>query len=365
MTDQNDHQRPEDRRDPTGNTVPPETGEQTRNEPPESATKPGAFDQPSSDSPPADSPDPPLTIVGVGASAGGLEAFSALLHHLPADTGLAVVFVQHLAAKHESALPHLLGDATAMPVRQTENGQSPEPNTVYVIPPGVQLEIEAGRFKVSPRAEDQPIFLVIDRFFESLARDAQERAVGVILSGTASDGAKGIREIKAQGGITLVQDPEEAKYDGMPHAALATGAVDRQLPVGEMAGQLAELTRHPFLRCRKPRRSGEELQISKRQLEEIFGRLRKASGVDFSHYKPGTIKRRLQRRMLLNRLADVPSYLKYLDENPAEATALYRDVLIHVTHFFRDPGSFDTLKNNILPRILGQRHDSIRIWIPG
>jgi two-component system CheB/CheR fusion protein len=307
----------------------------------------------------------PLTIVGIGASAGGLEAFSQLLCQLPADTGLALVFVQHLASHHESALPHLLAGNTRMPVLQAEEAMPLEADKVYVIPPGVQLEIAEGRFHLTPRPDQAGLFMPVDLFFHSLAAYAQERSVGVILSGTASDGASGLREIKAQGGITLAQSPHSAKYDGMPRAAIAAGAVDLELSIPELAKQLAQLRTHPFFRHPKPRRSGDELEIDDRQLAEVFNRLHSAAGVDFTHYKPGTIKRRLQRRMLLNRLTEVPSYLKYLRETPAEVEALYQDVLIHVTRFFREPESFKALQEAVLPKILEHQPNSIRVWVPG
>jgi two-component system CheB/CheR fusion protein len=205
----------------------------------------------------------------------------------------------------------------------------------------------------------------VDNFFHSLAGYAKEKAVGVILSGTASDGAVGLREIKAQGGIALAQTPASAKYDGMPRAAIATAAVDMTLDLEDLAKQLTHLAHHPFLRRPKPRRTGEDLIVSDRQMAEIFARLRSAAGVDFTHYKPGTIKRRLQRRMLLNRLTDVESYLKYLREHPPEVDALYQDVLIHVTRFFREPKSFESLREVVLPRLLERDPETIRVWVPG
>ncbi len=306
----------------------------------------------------------PLTIVGVGASAGGLEAFSRLLEQLPADTGLALVFVQHLAAHHESALPHLLRGATRMPIQQAEDGMALEPNHVYVIPPGMQLEIDDGRLRLAPRPEDGGIFMPVDIFYHSLANYA-ERAIGVILSGTASDGADGLREIKARGGITLAQEPDDAKYDGMPRAAIATGAVDRVLPVAELAAELVRLSRHPFLAVRKPRRGGEEIEFAEDEMRQVFDQLRKVAGVDFTHYKPGTIQRRLQRRMLLHKLEDVQGYLKFAQEHPEEIEALYKDVLIHVTRFFREPESFEALKDHVFPHIRERDPESIRIWVPG
>lgn len=303
-------------------------------------------------------------VVGIGASAGGLEAFTELLRHLPSDTGLALVFIQHLSPTRETTLPHLLSSVTGMPVAEATGGLSPQPNHVYVIPPGVGMTVNEGRVRLTPRDETK-IFLPIDSFLHSLAADAGERAVGVVLSGTGSDGAEGLREIVAAGGIALVQDPEQARYDGMPRAAIALGAADRTLPAAQIAAELERIARLPTARHRRPRRPAEEIAVSEEQFTEIFERLRQVSGVDFSHYKPGTVRRRLQRRILLNRLQDVAGYLKLLKERPGEIDALYRDILIHVTQFFREPKSFEVLKAEVVPRIFDRTRGTVRCWVPG
>ncbi len=311
--------------------------------------------------------DKPLTIVGIGASAGGLEAFTNLLQELPTELGAALVLVQHLAPNHESALPQLLAGATNMPVEQVRDGVALEANRVYIIAPNTQMSIEEGRLRLSPRTNDLAGAMAIDYFFRSLAEYAQGRAIGVILSGTASDGAQGLREIKAAGGFTLVEDPGSARYDGMPRAAIATGIIDHVLPLPELAAELVRLVQHPLVAHAKPRRSGEEILLPEDHLPRIFTLLRQAGGVDFSTYKPATLKRRIQRRMVLNKIGDIVQYIRFLEENPAEVRSLFQDMLIHVTRFFRDPDSFKALQTHALPKIAKARRNSepIRIWVPG
>lgn len=201
-------------------------------------------------------PPAAVRVVGVGASAGGLEAFSQLLRGLPHDRGLAVVFVQHLSPQHDSALVSLLSSHTAMPVLQASEGMRLEPDHVYVIPPNVQMEMRGGGLHLTPRPEDRSRYTPIDAFLISLAAAARDRAIAVILSGTASDGAIGIREVKAAGGITIAQAPESAKYDGMPRAAIATGMVDLVLPAHAIGAKLAQ-----FAETARPPRPSDEADI--------------------------------------------------------------------------------------------------------
>jgi two-component system CheB/CheR fusion protein len=306
-------------------------------------------------------------VVGVGASAGGLDAFTQLLQALPDDTGLAFVFIQHLAPQRESALPELLAGKTRLPVVQAADHLPLEPNRVYVIPPNWHMELRQGMLRLFPRQAGRAAFLPIDRFFRSLAEEIQSRAIGVILSGTASDGALGLREIKAAGGITFAQDPETARYDGMPRAAIATHAVDLTLAPPAIAAELARISRHPYIMHVQPRKPGDEVPVHAEQLREILEMLKRFSGVNFTNYKQPTIRRRLQRRMMLHKLGHVDHYLKYLRENPGEIRNLYRDVLIHVTRFFREPGSFQALADTVFPEIVKnrRRETPIRIWVPG
>src|SRR5215831_4536299 len=317
-------------------------------------------------SPPSESIElPPMTIVGVGASAGGLEAFSALLQSLPKNPGIAIVFVQHLAPQHESALVPLLSGQSALPVTQAKHGMDVEPNHVYVIPPNSQMSIVGHTLQIIARPDDRTQYTPIDAFFSSLAEALESRAIGVVLSGTASDGALGTRDIKAAGGLTIAQKPESAKYDGMPRAAIATGMVDLILKPQEIGPKLTELARHAYAKASD--KTTSELPVSDNQLHEVFDVLRPVSGVDFRHYKLPTIKRRLFRRMALHRLTEVSQYLRLLRSDPAEVRSLYQDLLIHVTRFFREPESFEALAREVFPAIIhGRSQDQpIRVWVSG
>ncbi len=318
-------------------------------------------------------PDAPhVPIVAVGASAGGLEAFTDLLGALPESPGLALVLVQHLAPQHESALPTLLGNATTIPVVQATEGMVVEPNHVYVIPPNTQMGIADGVLHLLPRPHDNSQYVPVDFLFRALAEAEGERAIGVVLSGTASDGAAGIRDIKGVGGITIAQDPASAKYDGMPRAAIATGMVDLVLPPHRIAHELVEIARHPYLR-RSARAATPDAAppdppaLRDEQLHRIFTLLRAASGVDFRQYKLPTIERRLQRRMVLHKLTSVDQYVRYLQEHPGEVQALHQDLLIHVTRFFREPDSFRVLAEHVFPDVIAHQtgDNPIRVWIAG
>ena len=311
-------------------------------------------------------------IAGVGASAGGLEAFSQLLQALPDEPGLAIVLVQHLAPQHDSALPVLLSARTRLQVEQAAEGMRVERNRVYVIPPNVQMGIRDDVLHLLPRPSDRSQYTPIDYFLRSLAESAQDRAVGVILSGTASDGTAGVREIKAVGGITIAQNPETAKYDGMPRAAIASNLVDLVLAPADIAAELVSIARHPVHRNRvhasavEPAREERETAIEQ-EMTQVFSLLRSSTGVDFRRYKRPTIERRLQRRMVLQKLTRLDQYIRYMRENPNEVHALYSDILIHVTRFFRDRDAFGALTTNVLPSLLEGRSDEqpVRIWIPG
>jgi two-component system CheB/CheR fusion protein len=308
--------------------------------------------------------DAAVTIVGVGASAGGLESFSALLQSLPKSPGVAIVFVQHLAPQHESALVPLLSGQSALPVTQAKHGMDVEPNHVYVIPPNSQMLIVGRTLHVNARPDDRRQYTPVDAFFSSLAESVGARAIGVVLSGTASDGALGVRDIKAAGGLTIAQKPESAKYDGMPRSAIATGMVDLILTPQEVGPKLAELARHAYARAAE---KTSEMPVTDEQLHEVFDVLRPVSGVDFRHYKTPTIKRRLFRRMALHRLTDVSQYIRLLRNDPGEVRSLYHDLLIHVTRFFREPESFEALTREVFPAIVqGRSPDQpIRVWVSG
>jgi two-component system, chemotaxis family, CheB/CheR fusion protein len=305
-------------------------------------------------------------IVGIGASAGGLEAFTQLLGHLPQKTGMALVFIQHLTPKHESALPELLGRATRIPVCEVKEGMVVEPDRVYVIPPNTNMALQRNRLRLLPRTPAIQ-HLPIDYFLRSLAEEAGNRAIGVILSGTASDGALGLKAIKAGGGVTFAQDEHSAKYADMPRNAQSAGGVDFVLPPEAIARELVRIARLPFL-PEPPRAEGQELPSDgEEDLHKIFAMLRTTAGVDFTFYKHTTIKRRIKRRMVLHKLHALKDYVTYLREHRLELDALYQDILIHVTGFFRDPEVFEELKKKVFPSLVKDRRPNvpIRIWVPG
>lgn len=329
---------------------------------------------------PTEKPVKKFPIVGVGASAGGLEAFTQLLEELPLETGMAFVLVQHLAPTHESALSALLAKATKMPVRQVTDEMAVEPNHVYVIPPNTNLAIERQILKLEPR-RDSGGSRSIDFFFESLAQDCQESAIGVILSGTASDGTKGAEAIKAEGGIVFAQD-ESAKYDSMPRSVIAAGCVDFVLSPAKIASELTWLASQDYLKqpdnsdasspdsadARKRRNRFEKArdEAEPNGFKEVLALLHRRFGIDFSLYKPSTLERRILRRAVLNRLETLDEYAILLQKEPKELDALYADVLIGVTSFFRNPEAFEALKEEIFPLLLdGKREDPLRVWVPG
>jgi len=324
---------------------------------------------------PSDSPtieqDAPSTaitfpVVGVGASAGGFEAFSQLLQNLPAQSGMAIVLVQHLDPTHSSSLVDLLARACKMPVHQVQDGTLVEVNHVYVIPPNTNMVIRQGILHLTPRAETHGQHLPIDVFLQSLAQDRSSRAIGVILSGTASDGTRGLKAIKAGGGITLAQD-ETAKYDGMPRSAVAAGHVDFILPPARIAVELLRLAKHPYVNPSDGADATAAPKETEDTLNTLFREVRRTTGVDFAPYKRATVSRRIQRRMVVHQMERLEDYFQYVRDNPAEAQALFEDILIHVTSFFREPDTFEALKSTALPTLMKDRPGDapIRIWVPG
>ncbi|HEY9697568.1 MAG TPA: chemotaxis protein CheB [Trichocoleus sp.] len=310
----------------------------------------------------------PFPIVGIGASAGGLEAFIQLLKELPTNTGMAFVIVQHMAADQESLLSVILARATQMPVHEVQDGMIVQPNQVYVIPPNVSMTIAQGALKLEPRYKPSGVFMSVDMFLLSLAEERGNKAFGVVLSGGDSDGSKGIEAIKAAGGVTFAQCQDSAQVDSMPNKAVATGQVDFVLPPGEIAKKIAEISTHAYIVAPVDALSESEASIvPEKAMSTIFGLLRSATGVDFTHYKPTTIKRRIHRRMMLQKLEQVEEYASHLQSNPAEVMALYQDALIHVTSFFRDPDSFEALKSHVFPVIVKDKSPEtpIRIWVAG
>ncbi|MBD2145500.1 chemotaxis protein CheB [Sphaerospermopsis sp. FACHB-1194] len=306
-------------------------------------------------------------IVGIGASAGGLEAFTQLLSHLPTDTGMGFVLVQHLNPQQKSMLTEILSRTTQIPVTEVQEGMTVEPNHIYVIPPGATMTINQGVLKLQPREKTYQQPMTVDSFFFSLAEYLKNKAIGVILSGGDGDGTRGLERIKAEGGITFAQCEESAKVSTMPNTAVASGYVDFILTPQQIAEKLANLSSHPYIKHSTAVTQTEVVPEEKDGLLKIFQILRTATGVDFSYYKQNTLKRRIQRRMMLYRLDNLEDYLHYLQDKPAEITALYYDVLITVTCFFRDAEAFEALKTKIFPTIINKRKtdDPIRIWVAG
>ena len=281
-----------------------------------------------------------FTVVGIGASAGGLEAFAALLGALPANPGAAFVLIQHLDPKHESMLTEILSRATTMPVMEAKEGTKVKVDHVYVIPPNANLAIERKTLRVKPRTFTRGQHMPVDIFLRALAEDQKNKAIGVILSGTASDGVLGMKAIKAEGGITFAQEEKSAKHPGMPHSAVAAGVVDFILSPEEIASEIQRFLHHPYVTSLKAVSTGDTLPKSRSNLTKIYDMLRNAFRTDFSGYKDTTIRRRIKRRMILHRMDEPEVYVRYLRDHPEEVEALYHDILINVTSFLRDPGTF-------------------------
>jgi two-component system, chemotaxis family, CheB/CheR fusion protein len=305
-------------------------------------------------------------LVGIGASAGGLEAIGELLSALPADTGMAFLVVQHLDPTHSSMLDKILAKKTAMAVKEARDGELIAPNHVYIIAPNTTMSVAGRHLRLRPRVDAPGPPTPIDALFESIAHDVTQDAIGVILSGTGSDGALGMQAIKGEGGITFAQDEASARFRAMPRAAVDMGCVDSVLSPAAIAAALARIARHP-MPWREPAVDSAGPDVDDEFLTRIFGVLRSACDIDFSQHKRGTIRRRLERRLVLHQLTTLTDYLALLEADPAEAHALGQDFLINVTAFFRDPESFADLTRIVWPRLLEGRSGKtpMRIWVPG
>jgi two-component system, chemotaxis family, CheB/CheR fusion protein len=308
----------------------------------------------------------PFPIAGVGASAGGLEAYSELLHNLPEKTGMAFVLVQHLDPKHPSGLQEILARTTSIPVTEVTHGTRVQQDHVYVIPPNTDLTIKGGILHLSDRTLLHGQHMPIDHFFRSLAADAGQRAIAVVLSGTASDGTEGCRTIKAGGGLTFAQEESSAKYDGMPSSAIKACVIDFILSPKDIARELCGLGRHPYV-ARVLSENREIKGMVGADLDALFGLLRDSSGVDFTNYKHTTLQRRIRRRMVVHKIEKLKDYLHFIGKKPEELDVLYRDLLIHVTGFFREPESFLALRKHVYPKLFeGRKPDNpIRVWVAG
>ncbi len=306
-------------------------------------------------------------IVGIGASAGGLAAFEAFFSGMPAsgDPGMAFVLVQHLAPDHESLLTDLIRRYTRMQVFEVEDGMTVLPNCTYIIPPNRDMAFLNGTLHLLEPSGTRGLRLPIDFFFRSLAQDQHERAIGVVLSGTGSDGTLGVRAIKGEGGMVMAQNPSSTEFDGMPRSALATGLVDYELPPAETPAQILAYVAKAF--GRPSRAATASVPKAENALKKVFILLRAQTGHDFSQYKPNTVHRRIQRRMAVNQIETTEGYVKYLQQTPAEVESLFRDLLIGVTNFFRDPGAFEALEKEIIPRLFADKPPGsvVRVWSPG
>jgi two-component system CheB/CheR fusion protein len=330
----------------------PNVGESSapKNSAPLLSLPPPSGSSPSDSSPPASEHEEQF-VVGIGASAGGLEAITELLKNLPHPLEFAAVVVQHMDPSHESHLVDILARSTPAPVTWAENGQAIEPGRIYVAPPRVCLTV---RNRVIVFGDERSRTGEIDFFFRSLAEDLKDSAVGVILSGSGTDGMQGCRAIKAAGGLVFAQELATAKYPSMPQASINARCVDLTLAPAAIAGELGKLTRESVQLWKQigvrtePETSGGEAE----QLASIFRLLASRTGVDFSEYKPSTIRRRLVRRMMLAKVTELGDYLKLLLRNREEQLMLYETLLINVTEFFRDPESFEFLRQQVLPAII-------------
>ena len=308
-------------------------------------------------------------MVAIGASAGGLEPIGQFFDAMPPNSGLAFVVIQHLDPDAKSLLAELLGKHTSMQVRPATQGMIVQADHVYVIPPGTYLSIGAGQLILAPAREGIGARMPIDVFLHSLAAALGKHGIGIILSGTGTDGAQGMKALKAAGGLTLVQDPTEAQYDGMPRHAIEVAGPDRVLPVRSMPSAVKRFAEHAFARpaATEPGLTPPLDPQGQRWLETIVGLLRAATGQNFERYKHGTLQRRIQRRMAMLGIETYLGYIAALRESAAELEALAKDLLIHVTQFFRDPKAFAFLGEKVLPALLSQHLDGqpVRVWVAG
>lgn len=303
-------------------------------------------------------------IVGIGASAGGLEALNEFFSAAPKDMGMAFVIVQHLDPTHKSLMVQLLKSHTEMPVSEVEDLTKVEPNHVYVIPPNKDMAIFKGVLHLIEPVQARGFRKPIDFFFKTLAADQSERAIGIILSGTGTEGAVGLKEIKDMGGLSIVQDPENAKYDGMPSNAIAAGADDFILAVDEIPEALVKYASN---RIFKSVDKSDLVSSVNQLLAKIFILLRNETGCNFGDYKNSTVIRRIEKRMALNQIDKLEDYLKYLQKNKDELKKLFNELLIGVTSFFRDKEAYDAIENTVIPQIIANKTDgeTIRVWVAG
>jgi len=313
---------------------------------------------------PTEKPRPTL-FVGLGASAGGLEALRQFFDGMSPSSGVAFIVVQHLSPDHKSLMDELLAKNTEMSVESVVDGVEVRPDSVYLIPPRKNMLLSEGRLHLSDQQSGESVNLPIDFFFRSLAESARRRAVAIVLSGTGSDGSRGIRAVKEAGGLVLAQEPDTAKFDGMPWSAVHTGLVDVVLDPGQLAEYLESYVRHPIV-ADEESSIRERLESDEETLRRIFVLLRKRSGIEFAYYKPATVARRIERRMGVHQLGELGEYLELLEKTDGEVETLARELLINVTRFFRDGEAFDYLERRVIRRLFEEDGDAeVRVWIAG
>jgi two-component system, chemotaxis family, CheB/CheR fusion protein len=306
-----------------------------------------------------------IPIVGIGASAGGLEAIEGFFANTPSDIQIAFVIIQHLAPEHKSIMGSLLEKYTKLKVEEVRDGIKVKPGCVYLNPPNRNVSIMSGRLYLTVPTQPRGVHLPIDSFFRSLAESEGEKAIGIVLSGTGSDGTLGLKAIKGEGGMAMVQDEKQAKYNNMPRSAIDTGLVDYVLPVEKMADELMKYVKHPYI-------DGAVKVITAKEkfenyFQKIFILIRSTTGHDFSLYKINTVRRRIERRMAVHQIDKISEYVAYLQKNSSEIKTLFKDLLITVTNFFRDPKAFKSLNDKVIfPVARNMPSESvIRIWVPG
>jgi len=336
-------------------TTPRKVPKRTAKKPPEMTSVPAVVTQ----------TETHLRVVGIGASAGGLEAFEQFFTNMRSDSGIAFVLIQHLDPTHKSILTELVKRYTSMNVMEVEDAMPLEANTVFVIPPNRYMAIFNGRLHLLEPTEVPGLRTPIDYFFRSLAEDQKERAICIVLSGTGTEGALGLRAVKGEGGMAMVQDPESAKYDGMPRSAVATGLADYILPPQQMPEQIISYVEHALFKL--PAKAAKPHPKENGLLDKVFILIRARTGNDFSKYKHSTILRRIDRRMAVHQITRLSDYVRYLQTDPRETDILFKELLIGVTNFFRDKEAFDVLKEKAISRLFEQRttKQPIRVWVPG
>jgi two-component system CheB/CheR fusion protein len=306
-----------------------------------------------------------IPVVGIGASAGGLSAFTSFFEAIPPETGMAFVLIQHLDPNHPSLMVDLLSKHTQMKVVQVEDKMKIEANHVYMIPPNWSLAVENGVLHLTQPTLRRGMRMPINFFFNSLAEDQHEQAICIILSGTGSDGTLGLKSVKSYGGMVMVQEPEEAQYDGMPVSAIHTGVVDYTLPISQMVEALLNYIKHSYVRGRFGTEPVEPFEPD--HFNDVISIMHAQLGHSFLHYKKNTLIRRIKRRMVLKQLENMDDYVHYLRQSPEETNELFKDMLIGVTKFFREPESWDFLDKEVLDPLVKSKSitDTVRIWVPG